>query len=99
VGDDDGRTIPEQHAAELGCFYQDYAQWLFGYAYLRTRRDQDLAAASELAADLVQDTFEAAARDWGTVRVLRAVAESRRVGVQGVSGFDRVGAWRRGTAR
>jgi RNA polymerase sigma-70 factor (ECF subfamily) len=70
VGDDDGRRIPEQYAEELGCFYDAHAGWLFGHAYLRTQRDRELAAARELAADLVQDTFEAAARNWETLRSL-----------------------------
>jgi RNA polymerase sigma-70 factor (ECF subfamily) len=64
VDDDDGRKIPEQHAEELACFYDAHAGWLFRHAYLRTQRDW------ELAADLVQDTFEAAARDWETLRGL-----------------------------
>jgi hypothetical protein len=45
VGDDDGRRIFEQHAEELGCFYDAHAGWLFGHAYLRTQRDRQLAAA------------------------------------------------------
>ena len=68
--DDDDRKIREQYAAELASFYEAYARWLFGHACLRTQRDRELAATRELAADLVQDTFEAAARDWETVRSL-----------------------------
>lgn len=67
---DDGRKIPEQYAGELACFYDAHAGWLFGHAYVRTRRDRELAAVRELAANLVQDTFEAAARDWETLRGL-----------------------------
>jgi RNA polymerase sigma-70 factor, ECF subfamily len=70
VGDEGGRQIPAQHAAELARFYQANAQWLAGHAHLRITRDRDLVAARELAADLVQDTFEAAAREWKTLRVL-----------------------------
>jgi RNA polymerase sigma factor (sigma-70 family) len=70
VGDEDGRRITELHAAELGLFYDAHARWLFGHAYLQTQRDRELAAAPELAADLVQDTFEAAARSWETLRSL-----------------------------
>ena len=70
MGDNGGRQISEQAAAELALFYRVHAQWLFGHAYLRVQRDRDLAAARELAEDLVQDTFEAAARDWKTVWVL-----------------------------
>ena len=76
MGDDDGRQIPAQYAAELARFYRAHARWLAGHALLRTRRDRDLDAAGELAADLVQDTFEAAARDWKTLRVL--VPEQQR---------------------
>jgi DNA-directed RNA polymerase specialized sigma24 family protein len=70
VSGEDGRQIPEHYAAELVRFYQAHAQWLAGHAYLRTSRDRDLAE------DLVQDTFEAAARDWKTLRVL--VPEQQR---------------------
>ena len=76
MGGEDGRQIPEHYAAELVRFYQAHAQWLAGHAYLRTSRDRDLAATRELAEDLVQDTFEAAARDWKTLRVL--VPEQQR---------------------
>ncbi len=70
MGDEDGRQIPEQYVVELARFYQAHAQWLSGHAYLRAQRDKDLTATRELAADLVQDTFEAAARDWKTLRGL-----------------------------
>jgi RNA polymerase sigma-70 factor, ECF subfamily len=63
VGDDD-RKIPAHHAAEVAHFYPVHAGWLFGYVCLRTGSDR------ELGADLVQDTFEAAAVDWETVREL-----------------------------
>ena len=74
--DDDGRKIPEHYTGEVARFYEAHARWLFGYACLRTERDRELAAARELAADLVQDTFEAAALDWETVRGL-APAQQR----------------------
>jgi RNA polymerase sigma factor (sigma-70 family) len=73
---DDSKKIPEHYAAEVARFYEVNARWLFGHACLRTRRDRELAAARELAADLVQDTFEAAALDWGIVRGL-APAQQR----------------------
>lgn len=69
MGEDD-RRIPPDHAAEVARFYEANASWLFGHAILRTQRDRKLAAARELAADLVQDTFVAAALAWTTVRDL-----------------------------
>jgi RNA polymerase sigma factor (sigma-70 family) len=74
VGDDDTK-IPAHYAAEVACFYEAHARWLFGHAHLRTQRDQELAAARELAADLVQDTFEAAALAWETLRNLAPVQQ------------------------
>ena len=76
MGDEDGSRIPELHAAELALFYDAHARWLFGHAYLQAQRDRELAGARELAADLVQDTFEAAARAWETLRGL-APAQQR----------------------
>jgi DNA-directed RNA polymerase specialized sigma24 family protein len=61
--DDGGRArIPRRYVAELGCFFADHDRWLFGHACVRTQGDR------ELAADLVQDTFEAAARAWAILR-------------------------------
>lgn len=61
--DDDGEVrIPDCHVAELADFFAAHDQWLFGHACVRTRGDR------ELAADLVQDTFEAAARAWNMLR-------------------------------
>ncbi len=61
--DDSGEPrIPQRHIAELTDFFAAHDQWLFGHACVRTRGDR------ELAADLVQDTFEAAARAWETLR-------------------------------
>ena len=54
--------IPQRHVAELTSFFAAHDRWLFGHACVRTRGDR------ELAADLVQDTFEAAARAWPTLR-------------------------------
>ena len=74
--DDDDRAIPDHYAAEVADFYQTHARWLFGHACLRTSLDRELVASRDLAADLVQDTFEAAALDWETVRGL-APAQQR----------------------
>ena len=61
--DDSGEPrIPQRHVAEVSAFFAAHDRWLFGYACVRTRGDR------ELAADLVQDTFEAAARAWATLR-------------------------------
>lgn len=60
--EDDEVKIPGWHVAELAGFFEAHDRWLFGHACARTRGDR------ELAADLVQDTFEAAARAWDTLR-------------------------------
>jgi RNA polymerase sigma-70 factor, ECF subfamily len=61
--DDGGEVkIPACHVAELSDFFAAHDRWLFGHACARTRGDR------ELAADLVQDTFEAAARAWDMLR-------------------------------
>jgi RNA polymerase sigma factor (sigma-70 family) len=61
--DDGGEVrIPACHIAELADFFRAHDRWLFGHACVRTRGDR------ELAADLVQDTFEAAARAWDMLR-------------------------------
>ena len=62
MGDSDGTRIPVRQVAELADFFAVHDQWLFGHACVRTRGDR------ELAADLVQDTFEAAARAWNGLR-------------------------------
>jgi RNA polymerase sigma-70 factor, ECF subfamily len=68
--DDSGEPrISQRHVAELSAFFAVHDRWLFGHACVRTRGDR------ELAADLVQDTFEAAARSWAT---LRGHAEGRQ---------------------
>ena len=56
MDDSGGARIPQRHVAELSCFFAAHDRWLFGHACVRTHGDR------ELAADLVQDTFEAAAR-------------------------------------
>ncbi len=56
--------LPQRHVTELSLFFAAHDRWLFGHAFLRTRGDR------ELAADLVQDTFEAAARTWTRLRRL-----------------------------
>jgi RNA polymerase sigma factor (sigma-70 family) len=62
VGDSGGARIPQPYVAELSCFFAAHDRWLFGHACVRTHGDR------EFAADLVQDTFEAAARAWTTLR-------------------------------
>jgi RNA polymerase sigma factor (sigma-70 family) len=62
MSDSGEARIPPRHVAELGCFFATHDRWLFGHACVRTHGDR------ELAADLVQDTFEAAARAWATLR-------------------------------
>ena len=54
---------------------------------------QDLAARCALSLVGLR-TYES-----GVLMALRAVADSRRVGVRLLAGFDRVGVWRRGTGR
>ena len=61
--DDSGEArIPRCYVAELSCFFATHDRWLFGHACVRSHGDR------ELAADLVQDTFEAAARAWAMLR-------------------------------
>ena len=62
MGDADETPIPPQHVNELAGFFAAHDRWLFGHACVRTRGDRDLAA------DLVQDTFEAAALAWAVLR-------------------------------
>jgi RNA polymerase sigma factor (sigma-70 family) len=54
--------IAGSHVAELSRFFNENDQWLFGHACVRANGDR------EFAADLVQDTFEAAARVWPALR-------------------------------
>jgi RNA polymerase sigma-70 factor (ECF subfamily) len=61
--DDAGESpIPGHHVHELAGFFAAHDRWLFGHACVRTQGDR------ELAADLVQDTFEAAAVAWAVLR-------------------------------
>lgn len=62
--------IPDHHAAELGTFFEAHSRWLYGHAYLRLGQDQGVGARREYAADLVQEAFEAAVRNWPTLRDL-----------------------------
>jgi RNA polymerase sigma factor (sigma-70 family) len=62
MADGDEAKIAGCHVAELSRFFNAHDRWLFGHACVRTNGDR------ELAADLVQDTFEAAARAWGALR-------------------------------
>jgi hypothetical protein len=62
VGDRGEARIPWRYVAGLGRFFAAHDRWLFGHACVRTHGDR------ELAADLVQDTFEAAARAWAMLR-------------------------------
>jgi RNA polymerase sigma factor (sigma-70 family) len=72
VDDDDGK-IPADYVDEVARFYDAHARWLSGHAVLRAEVNVEIAgAARDLAADLVQDTFEAAARSWETLRRLPA---------------------------
>jgi RNA polymerase sigma-70 factor (ECF subfamily) len=93
VGDSDETRIARRHVAELSCFFAAHDRWLFGHACVRTRGDR------ELAADLVQDTFEAAARAWP---MLREHASGRQrawllgtLAKKDISGFRRREAFRR----
>ena len=76
-----------------GRFFAAHDRWLFGHACVRTHGDR------ELAADLVQDTFEAAARAWA---MLRGHADNRQrawllstLAHKDVSDFRRQEAFRR----
>ncbi len=62
MDDADEAAIPPHQVNELAEFFAAHDQWLFGHACVRTRGDRDLAA------DLVQDTFEAAALAWAVLR-------------------------------
>jgi RNA polymerase sigma-70 factor, ECF subfamily len=63
------RKISAREAQELHLCFRGHARNLFGYACVLTRGDY------ELAHDLVQAAFEAAARAW---QVLRDLAEEQR---------------------
>jgi RNA polymerase sigma factor (sigma-70 family) len=93
TGDSAAARIPRRYVAELGQFFAAQDRWLFGHACVRTHGDR------ELAADLVQDTFEAAARAWAVLR--GQLADQQRAWLlstlahKNVSGFRRREALRR----
>lgn len=60
--DDAEPAIAAHHITELTGFFRAHDRWLFGHAWVRANGDR------ELAADLVQDTFEAAAKTWAILR-------------------------------
>jgi hypothetical protein len=62
MADGDEAKIAGRHVAELGNFFNAHDQWLFGHACVRANGDR------ELAADLVQDTFEATPSSASTSR-------------------------------
>ena len=62
MGDAGEIAIARHHVKELADFFAAHDRWLFGHACVRTQGDR------ELAADLVQDTFEAAAVAWAALR-------------------------------
>jgi RNA polymerase sigma-70 factor (ECF subfamily) len=87
----DGRICLRDAGELAGCFAA-HAGSLFGYACVLTRGDRSLAE------DVVQASFEAAAREWATVGCL---AEGQRLAWLrttaaniAVSGFRREAAWR-----
>jgi RNA polymerase sigma factor (sigma-70 family) len=73
----DRDKIPEHHAAEVGRFYETHSKWLYGHAYLRLGQDSGLATRPQLAQDLVQDVFEAAAVSWSQLRLLNEPQQKR----------------------
>jgi RNA polymerase sigma factor (sigma-70 family) len=90
VGDD--HQITPHDAAELAAFFEAHAGRVFGLACILARGDRALAD------DLVQTTFEAAARAWDT---LRGLAEGQRrswlrstLGHIAANGFRREAAFR-----
>lgn len=90
MGDD--RKITPHDAAELAACFQAHARRLFGFACVLARGDQALAD------DLVQATFEAAARVWHTLRglaedQLRGWLRSTLANIA-ASGFRREAAFR-----
>jgi RNA polymerase sigma factor (sigma-70 family) len=93
TGDSAAARIPQRYVAELGRFFAAHDRWLFGHACVRTHGDR------ELAADLVQDTFEAAARAWAVLR--GQLAGQQRAWLlstlahKNISGFRRQQALRR----
>jgi RNA polymerase sigma-70 factor (ECF subfamily) len=56
--------VPQRYSGELTRFFEAHSRWVFGHAYVRANENR------QPAEDLVQDTFEAAALVWETVREL-----------------------------
>jgi RNA polymerase sigma factor (sigma-70 family) len=73
--DDEDPQIPAAHADEIKRCYEVNASWVYSYARIlvgNDRRSHDSRAAAE---DLLQDTFVAAARAWGTFRSLTEIQQ------------------------
>ena len=88
----DGDMLPRHYVEELQCLFNACSSWLFGLGCAITQGDADHAS------DLVQDTFEAAARTWTTVRDLspnqqRAWLRSTLTN-KAISAFRHAGAFR-----
>src|ERR1700722_14323850 len=62
MGDAGEIAIPRHQVKELAGFFAAHDRWLFGHACVRTQGDRDLAA------DLVQENFEAAGVAWPELR-------------------------------
>jgi RNA polymerase sigma-70 factor, ECF subfamily len=92
MDDHSGARIARAHVAELACFFAAHDRWLFGHACVRTHADR------ELAADLVQDTFEAAARAWPALRA-QATGQQRAWLLSTLAHKDISGLRRRETFR
>jgi RNA polymerase sigma factor (sigma-70 family) len=75
--DEGDRKLSVPHAVGVAGLYKTCAPWLFGHAYVLLQQDPELDAVPELAMDLVQDVFEAAALAWDTVGKL-APAQQRK---------------------
>ena len=84
--------ICPRDAAELAACFAAHAGSLFGYACVLTRGDRALAD------DVVQAAFEAAAREWATVRCLAEPQRQKWLRTTitniAVSSFRREAAWR-----
>ena len=64
IPDEDVRTLPAEHVAELEVFFKELAPRVSRYAVWRTSGDHALAE------DLTMQAFEAAAWAWGTLRTV-----------------------------
>jgi RNA polymerase sigma factor (sigma-70 family) len=90
MGDAGQPAIPADHVQELADFFAAHDRWLFGHACVRTQGDR------ELAADLVQDTFEAAAIGWAALR--EHPADRQRAWLLGTLAHKDISDLRRRTA-